>query len=750
VETELVMASGTQLSNDIRLLLRDPDGNVLSTQTVQQSTGSGVITLPSGKTVARIAPGDTFLSDWFGVPIPDSAPDDVEVVLEIDQIHYHLGQADHVAIAGKGGSQAATLLDTAYAATVDNITPQSSFGDQPVVITGQALDRTTTQPLPSVAIKLVIAVNGFERTAEVFTDAVGLYTYSFDPLAGESGVFTVSAIHPDVIARPAQLQFTINRVTVSPNQLNLRLARNIEQALSVVKATAGEATTATNVRLVYEAADQPTGAFLPGLTVNLGAPVNLTSQQSASLPLTIVGDNTASDTGQVVLKVVSDESGTTPLANVAINYQLSAANPALFFTPNFVETGVAHDGSVNEVITLENKGLAELTNVNVELLTDTDQPAPNWIYLTTAPALGDLAVGASSAVQFTANPPATVIEGIYPFKLQVTSANHPTTDINIFVSVTQSGIGNVLFKASDIYTATLDDNGVPIPGLAGARIKVQNESVISIEQTLNTDSAGEALFTGLPAGRYRYRATAANHQDLSGRLTIKPGITAAEVAFLDYNLITVEWSVTEITIDDKYVITLQAIFETDVPAAVVVLEPASTTLPAMAEGDVFYGELRLTNYGLIRADNLNFNLPGSDAFFRYEFLGGLPNYLGAKDSIVIPYRITALSATDPDGTGSGGGCSPYNNAVNANYDYVCANGTITSGGTSSSYNLPTSTSGCGGTGGVSIYYGNGGGNGGGFGGTGGGSFTSIPGASCPQPGPDGNGCCAGGGDGGGK
>ena len=108
---------------------------------------------------------------------------------------------------------------------------------------------------------------------------------------------------------------------------------------------------------------------------------------------------------------------------------------------------------------------------------------------------------------------------------------------------------------------------------------MQNEDVASVIHELVTDSLGEALFQGLPAGRYKFRARASNHQEVGGRFVVKPGITHNQSIFLDYNLVTVEWSVREITIQDRYEITLNATFETDVPAAVVVMQPASVNLP---------------------------------------------------------------------------------------------------------------------------------------------------------------------------
>jgi hypothetical protein len=362
---------------------------------------------------------------------------------------------------------------------------------------------------------------------------------------------------------------------------------------------------------------------------------------------------------------------------------------------------------------------------------------PDWIYLMSPQDQGTLGVGASKQIQLTANPPETVSDGIYGFKLRVESSNDETAYINIYVAVTQSGIGNVLFKVSDIYTATLDENGELIQGLGGARIRIQNEEVLSIEETATTDSYGEAQISELPAGRYRYRVSASNHEDLTGRLTIKPGVTATQELFLDFNLITVEWSVTEITLEDQYEITLQATFETDVPAAVVVLEPSSTTLPEMDVGDVYYGELRLTNYGLIRADNLEASYPGSDAYFQYEFLAELPESLEAKESVLIPYRVTALSSLSPDGTASGGGCVGYATGMSTSYDYTCTNGETTGGSTSHTWTYPVSASGCGTTTTTSetyYYWDSGVSQGVSSGSSGTATYDSLPSAQCmPKP-----------------
>ena len=140
----------------------------------------------------------------------------------------------------------------------------------------------------------------------------------------------------------------------------------------------------------------------------------------------------------------------------------------------------------------------------------------------------------------------------------MTGANIPKGEVNLFVSVTQSGTGNLLFKASDFYTATLDKNGKVIAGLTGASISIQNERVPDQRFTLTTDALGEAYFSNVPAGRYRFRATAPNHQEATGSIVVKPGLTVTQDLFLNNALVSVQWGVRETTIVDRYEITLVA------------------------------------------------------------------------------------------------------------------------------------------------------------------------------------------------
>ena len=731
VDVELLTATagGTQPSSELRFKLLDADGNVLATQPYQQALGANVVTLTNGQTVARIPAGSQYVSDVFELSVPAASPGSVRVKLEVDKLRYHSAQDDEVLIEGRGTERTVSLVETAYVGEVTQVTPVSSFGDQDVVIRGTASERSSGAPMGNTPLKLVLNQQGFERSYQVLTDASGAFSHTFKPTVTDAGLFRVSAVHPSMTDRPEQKSFTINRVTATPALSRLNLPKNYPFTLPF-KVSASAGTSATNLRLTLEAVNQPTGQIPTGVSVALAAPVNLVERQTLNIPAVFTATHEAQPTGALIFHLMADEKPGQPLGIVRVDYTLSEAVPYLVSTPSFVETGLAQGATQTESVVIKNNGLQEAINLQFSLTKPDGTAVPSWVSLLSQPN-GTLGVGQSRTVDISVSPPASVAEGVYEYWLGMVGENTPAQTIKVYVSVSQSGQGNALFKLANIYTATMGKNGQLIQGLAGATVTLQNEDVPTISLELTSDELGEAFFQGVPAGRYQFKAKAKNHQEKSGRLQIKPGITINQPVFLNYNLITVEWNVREITIEDRYDITLTATFETDVPAAVVVMQPPSVNLPKMVTGDIYFGELSLTNHGLVRADNVKQTLPASDAFYRFEFLSPVPDTLGPKQRVTLPYRVIALTSLEQaagSGNASGGGCYNYSAYTRVDYGFQCANGDQSSGATSTHW-FAYSNSSC---------------PGGGGGGGGGGGWTP-PGcvAWC------GDRCCSGGGGGGG-
>ncbi len=666
--------TGTAASDEVCFSLLDPEENVLSTACLHQATGTDVVTLTDGRTIVRLDPGQSFTSDEVALPVPDTCPDNAVLRLDIAQVHYALGTGQAVRMDGPAAVEDVSLADTAYYGTLRQVDPALSDGAQDIIIQGQAIERDSGSPMAFVPLRLEIDVSGFERTDTVITDSSGQFSYAFTPLSGESGDYTVRAMHPDLTGKPDQGTFTIARTLVSPETINISVPKNYEQGASVTVSTT-KGVNLENVRLVYEPDDQPEGVFPEGIHLDIADTdtVDVTESSSAILDFTVWADNTALPESQLVLKAVSGEPDPTVLGSVAVTVAASDSAPVLAFSPNYLETGVTYGEPVTETITLSNTGYSELSGMGLSLTGSDGSDAPDWVLLNAAGDQGQLAVGESRDVFITFSPTTSVAEGVYPFYLNVESDNHAPFTINLFVTVTSSETGHALFKVEDMYTATIDDNGEMIQGLEGAVINLENVRVSGVTASLTTDELGEALFLDLSAGLYTYRITSADHQELSGRVWIKPGITASESIFLKNELITVEWSVEQTTVSDEYEIVVNATYETDVPAAVLVLTPSSVTLPDMEAGEVFTGELGVSNQGLIRADNIELYLPDNTENYAYEFLTDLPDSLGAKEQVVLPYRVVCRQSVY-DSEDNGGGTSGSSGCITIHYDFVCSNG----------------------------------------------------------------------------
>ncbi|NHZ66195.1 Ig-like domain-containing protein [Massilia genomosp. 1] len=734
VDVELLTATagGAKESTELRFKILDGDGNVLATQAYKQVIGPDVISLANGQTVARIAAGANYVSDVFEVNVPASSPNAIRVRLEVDKLRYHSGEADEVQVGGRGSERVVSLLDTAYYVELSSVTPTHSFGDQKIVMSGRALERVTNVPMPNTRVKLVLNQEGFERTLSVLTNSKGEFDYAFEPTVSDAGLYKVSAVHPSITDRPEQKQFTINRVTVGPNPYALDIPKNLAFSIPFV-AKSGPGTEAKGLRLTLDAATQPTGQIPAGISAQMAPAMNMTERQTLNVPVVFKASNEAQPSGTLIFSVVSDAEQGKPMGQVKVNYTLSEAKPYLVSAPTMLETGLSQGATQIETVTFKNAGLEDTEDLQFTLTKEDGSAVPAWASIASQSG-GKLAIGASRAVDLSFAPPQGTQAERHVFKLNVAAANLQPQWTWVYVHLTQSGKGNVHFKVADIYTKFPDKDGKIPEGLANATITMTNEDVPSVTSELVTNVLGEADFVDLPAGTYKFRARAANHQEVGGRLLIKPGVKATQPVFLNYNLVTVEWSVREIAIQDRYEITLNQTFETNVPAAVVVLQPAGINLPKMAPGDVYYGELTLTNYGLYRADNVQQRLPTNDRYFRYEFLVDVPPALEAKQRVSLPFRVIALESLDgavSTGVASGGGCAGYSNGYGVVCEYICANGAKTTCGARTAIVSPPAMS-CPGSGGG---IGGGGGGSGGYGGS-----SSPPPKAKPIKGPKGKKC----------
>jgi hypothetical protein len=431
----------------------------------------------------------------------------------------------------------------------------------------------------------------------------------------------------------------------------------------------------------------------------------------------------APNSGYVLLEV-KDKDADRLLSYVRLNYEFSEASGKLVFNKSYVQTGVAQTESTTEIFTIKNTGFADIQNLETRLENTDTTPAPNWLSLISGANMSSLDIGSTQEMEILINPGDNIAEGQYQFNLIVDSESSGLQKaLPIFVNISQSGIGNVYFHVADIYTATLDDQGSAIPGLAGAKLKLQNELVFSEVYESTSNEFGDVSIDDIPAGRYIYRVSAFDHETVTGRIWVKPGSITSESAFLMNKLISVTFEVKEITLEDRYEIVLNATYETAVPAAVITIEPMMINMPMMKRGEMYQGELVISNHGLINAHSMKENLPRGDDYVRFEYQRTLPETLAAGQVFIMPYRIVALKDLDDDSTDlESGGCRSHDYNGDVSGAFECANGSEATAGASVSANANGGGDNCGGGDGD----GDDGGTWTGGSGGGGGTYSEVP------------------------
>ncbi len=681
---EVLMAenNGNAISPDVRFKLLDENGDLYAAQAVQQG-GENVTARPNGGMVAELEPGASFTSAPVQIDVPSGAPDILTVKMEIDHVYYDYGRENPIRIKGVSTTREVNLLETPYYATVTNITPAVAVGTN-TTLSGQIIDRSNETPLGNQPLKLVLGRDGFERSFDLYSDEDGNWEYTFAPAAGESGTFRASALHPAMTERPEHGTFEVRNVKITPLYQRLNIPRNYTKTL-YASVTPGTGLALTHLTVAFAAEDQENSILPEGITVTPHAPIAIVDGGSTvQIGCDIKADTHALDEMELVLRVQSDEAVWGTISIAAKFGAEVVEEPHIEWTPSIFETGVAISNRISEETVFKNIGYAPVLDAVLTLAPVGGGDLPTWVVLNSATNFGEIAIGDEYRVGVMFAPTNGVATGWHEFDLSLTGSHYTNTQ-TLRVNVDNSGTGGAVFKVEDIYTgwgsAASNENYY---GLGNTRIQLIREGSEIIPFITNlvtvsdeSPSTGLANVSDLPIGRYRVRVSAAGHEDLSDRIWIKPGAVVSRQYMMNSRLVTVEWNVREIEIEDRYDIVLNATYKTDVPAPVLIMEPLSVTLPDMNAGDVFTGEFTIKNHGLIRAENIVLNLPAADHYLKYEWMSELPDTLDAQQTIAGAYRITCLSDLSGDEEEGGGGTCWASSGCSAGWSKSeCANGVI--------------------------------------------------------------------------
>lgn len=507
---------------------------------------------------------------WLVVEV--DAGQEIAEILEDNNL---VVSATPIQVRASYGAWVETPLTTALAST-------------PVPMSGRA----TNQLGAGLASKLVnvhIMVRGTERIISALTDSRGNYALTWQPLPGEAGLYQIFATHPGVSSAPVQDEFRLVGMRANPPSA----------AFTVVEGATGVGScTIENLSDVPLTGMTTTLVSAPdGLTVNtsLEGGSTLNGGATASLRYSVSPSN-AQAYGPVTIRVSSAEGASTELT-LAISVE--ALRPRLVATPGNLVAGMARGQQTVVEFELVNAGGVATGPITVAL------PATEWLSLASVNPLPSLLPGDTNKVTFLLQPSTNLTLGNYEGSLALNSANAALAVPFTFRALSEAK-GDLLITAVDELTYY----AVGTPNLAGANVIVRDVVARTNVAVGITDTNGQFSVSQLPEGYYELEITADRHTTYRQTHLIQAGQTNSISAFLSRQVVTYTWTVEPIEIEDRYSITVQTTFETDVPIPVVTIEPAYLDLQQLSfVGGQAEVEFTIENHGLIAAQDVRLEVP---------------------------------------------------------------------------------------------------------------------------------------------
>jgi hypothetical protein len=517
-------------------------------------------------------------------------------------------------------SSAPTVVTAGYTATVKVGLTNAPAGT-PIPLMGSATllggGLAVNKP-----VNILVTVRSLQRVIAVMTDASGNFSTVFYPLATEGGRYSVAAVSPGVTSAPEQDHFTLFGMALAPAAL----------AVSVIERSATTASVA-----VQNLSDIPlTGlaASISGLASNLTATIHLDStvlpgQTAINLTCSI---NAADATIRQSAFNVSLSSAEGATLNLPVTVTVEPLRPRLVSAPAQLAATMLRGGQSIVQFDVINLGGAPSGPLTVSL------PTAPWLSLATTNYLVSLDAGASNRVTLVLSPAPDLPLGPYTGALVV---NNAATSVSVpftFTAVSDAH-GSLLVQSVDEYTF-FATGAPPLTNAAVTLIEPFSRTVIA---TGMTDTNGYYFASNLVEGTYELDLTADQHVQFRGTAVITAGQTNTVQAFLSRETVTYTWTVEPTQIEDVTHITIQATFEANVPAPVVVVNPTSLDLlPLDQPGKFMDVPLTVANYGLIAVHDVAINIT-PHPLYQFDLLTRSIGVLPAHGIVTVPMRVTRLS-----------------------------------------------------------------------------------------------------------
>ena len=604
---------------------------------------------------ATIGAGDVLLSTQYTVNvlnIGDSAKIDL-IYTPVDKVGNFYIIANVNANGGKNELLNINNTTQALALSVlpDYTASASVSGDvfngtTPITITGTT-QTVVKSPAPNKPVDVYIVVNGAKRILNAVSDNNGEFSVNFYPLNGEAGSYFIGACYPGQNLNEPQDEFTILGARTNINDYITWTMWLNETRQFFLEIKNNSPLDLSNVRV--EVISGP-----PGCQVTFTPIAALPGDAFATLSYTVHA--TEVTTGnlyqEVKLQLVSDE-GTRYRFSAWFFSQATMGN--LKLEPVSLNKAMVKGITNYAEFTVRNNGLDSTGIISIML------PQNNWMSLaSTSNTISSLDPGETAVVTLRLTPGEDLqLNNPITGQIALSGTHSNSVALPFSFEPVSTETGDLLVDVVDEYTY----NTEAAPHLEGATVVITHPYTGQIIAQGTSDANGHFLAEDINEGYYILRVTAPQHGSYQNTIFIEKGITNTQVTFLAFQAITYSWEVVPTMIEDEYEINLVVVFETNVPAPVVVMSMPDT-MPQLNFGEVYPFLLIMTNHGLITAEDVEVTFPQDD---EYEFIANV-NMLNIlpQSSVQIPVIMQRRAPTSAPGKSSN--CSDY---TIASYKFQC-------------------------------------------------------------------------------
>jgi hypothetical protein len=541
--------------------------------------------------------------------------------------------------------------------------------NEPVIITGQAINRLTGLPEPDAPVKIGFSTRGYKWFVEkvpgplglpvtLTTDENGFYSYTYNPPSGSGGEFNVWAAHPDVFDTLRQAKFMLYRLYATPGRGDIRMSKADTLKFRVSLINPGD-TALTGFNSSFKAYTVDGGGNeIPETTLSgqvLFEPAfELKAGERKEVEIELTADMDAPDSSTVEF-IFSSSQGAAAAFTGSVS--LAEAIPVLILqSPSAGYVDISLDRGSSRAVTLKvkNNGLRELLDAKMTLPSlvgwiDSNLPKD----VDGRVSLGNIPVGATKSFDLIFMPPADTGFGYHTDKLTITGSNSAQVfEVGLYPMITSDLTGSLKFTVTNILTQKVE----------GASINLRNPVIHKELGPYKTDALGQVTVAGLQEGEWSYQVTAPGHSIDTGTVTVIANQTELVTAHLNRSLVTINFKVEPVPYTDRYEIKIEQTFETHVPVPVMVIEPPSMSFIDVKPGFEAFVTVTVSNKGLISL--LDLTIDGTQmGTARLDPLITYVPELKAMESIEVPIRISYAGAS----TGlPAGGASDFANCMTGN------------------------------------------------------------------------------------